>query len=310
MSRRAFLGIAGAAGVMLAGACSSDGQSSAKPGTVKHRFGETTVPAPPQRVVSAGLTDQDFLLAVGVVPIAITTWWGEQPFGVWPWALPKLGAAQPATLTLDNGIPVEAIAALKPDLIVATNAGVDQDTYMRLSQIAPTIPQSGDEPFFEPWKTQADAIGSAVFKVDEMKTLVTQVDDNLGQVKQANPEFDGKKALLLQGRLDGTNVVATARGPRTDFLTALGLQVPDSVTGANGVIPRDQLPRVLDTADVLIWTTETEQEETILRGDNAIGKRRNVFTGRDLSAAIAFSSPLSLPVVAETLPPKLKAALG
>src|SRR5512132_3937066 len=103
--------------------------------TVKHLFGETKVPAPPKRVVSAGFTDQDDLLAVGVVPIAVTNWWGDQPFGVWPWALPKLGGAQPEVLDLNDGIQVDRIAALKPDLIVATTAGVDQDTYNKLSEI-------------------------------------------------------------------------------------------------------------------------------------------------------------------------------
>ena len=37
---------------------------------------------------------------------------------------------------------------------------------------------------------------------------------------------------------------------------------------------------------------------------------RNVFTGRDLGAAIIFSSPLSLPAVADALPPMLRTALG
>jgi iron complex transport system substrate-binding protein len=32
---------------------------------------------------------------------------------------------------------------------------------------------------------------------------------------------------------------------------------------------------------------------------------RNVFTGKDLAGAIDFSSPLSLPVVADQLPPML-----
>ena len=39
------------------------------------------------------LTEQDDLLALGVVPIAITDWFGGEPFGVWPWAPPKLGGA-------------------------------------------------------------------------------------------------------------------------------------------------------------------------------------------------------------------------
>ena len=159
LSRRGFFGVAGAAGLVIIAACSSDKSADSSPSevTVKHQFGETTVAAPPKRVVSAGFTEQDDLLAVGVVPIAVTNWWGDQPFAVWPWAQPKLGSAQPTILSLDNGLEFDKIAALKPDLIIATNAGVDQDSYDRLSSIAPTIPQSGDQPFFEPWKVQATA---------------------------------------------------------------------------------------------------------------------------------------------------------
>ncbi len=127
-------------------------------------------------MVSAGYTEQDDLLAVGVVPIAVTNWWGDQPFAVWPWAQSKLGGAQPVVLNLDNGIPVDQIAGLKPDLIVAINAGVDADTYQKLSAIAPTVPQADGDAFFEPWKDQATAIGQAVFQADQMKSLIDAVD--------------------------------------------------------------------------------------------------------------------------------------
>src|ERR1700754_5195758 len=156
---------------MSATVAAVDACSPEKPGTVagdgsvtvKHIFGETKIPAAPKRVVSAGFTEQDDLLAVGIVPIAVTNWWGDQPFGVWPWALPKLGSAQPEVLNLGDGIQIDKIAELKPDLIVATNAGVDQETYDKLSGIAPTIAQSGEEAFFEPWKNQAATISQAVF---------------------------------------------------------------------------------------------------------------------------------------------------
>src|SRR6478736_8298243 len=159
-------------GTALVAACSSPKPGEvAKDGsiTVKHIFGETKIPAPPKRVVSAGFTEQDDLLAVGVVPIAVTDWFGGEPFGVWPWAQPKLGGAQPAVLSLADGIQVDQIAALKPDLIVATNAGLDADTYAKLSAIAPTVAQSGQDAFFEPWKDQADTIGQAVFQGRQMK---------------------------------------------------------------------------------------------------------------------------------------------
>src|SRR5690348_11981362 len=141
-SRRGFFGIAAATGMTIAAARSAQIMASAAPGggvTVTHAFGTTFVPAPPKRVVSAGFTEQDDLLALGVVPIATTEWFGDEPFAVWPWAQAKLGGARPTVLSIYDGIQVDQIAALKPDLIVATNAGVNDDTYQQLSAIAPTI---------------------------------------------------------------------------------------------------------------------------------------------------------------------------
>ena len=313
-SRRRFLAMTAA--VATAAACGSQKPGSvAKDGsvTVKHMFGETKIPAPPKRVVSAGYTEQDDLLSVGVVPIAVTNWWGDQPFGVWPWAMPKLGGAQPEVLDLANGIQIDRIAALKPDLIVATNAGVDQDTYTKLSGIAPTIAQSGQDAFFEPWKEQAAAIGQAVFKFDQMAALVKEVEDKFTAAGTTNAQFTGKKVLLLQGALVDDAVQVLTPGWRSDFLTQMGLVVPD--TGGS-VITRDRMESVLDGVDVLIWMTESDDQQAALLADptiamlRATAAKRNVFTGKDLAGAIAFASPLSYPVVADQLPPALAMALG
>ena len=193
-------------------------------------FGETKIPAPPKRVVSAGLTEQDDLLAVGVIPIAVTDWFGGEPFGVWPWAQPKLGGAQPVVLSLADGVQVDQIAALKPDLIVATNAGLDQDTYTKLTAIAPTIAQSGQDAFFEPWKDQATTIGQAVFKHDEMQALIAAVEEKFAAAGTNNPQFAGKKVLLLQGALGRDGVQVMTPGWRTDFLTQMGFVVADAST--------------------------------------------------------------------------------
>jgi iron complex transport system substrate-binding protein len=276
--------------------------SSKKPGeiagdgsvTVKHVFGETKVPAPPKRVVSAGLTEQDDLLAVGVIPIAVTDWFGGEPFAVWPWAQPKLGGAQPVVLNLVDGVPVEAIASLRPDLIVATSAGLDQETYNRLAAIAPTIAQSGQDAFFEPWKVQASAIGQAVFKHDEMQSLIAAVEEKFAAVGTNNAQFAGKKALLLEGTLGPDGPAVMTPGWRNEFLRQMGLAVADSV----------------DAADVLIWVTESDAQQGALLTDPAIKRRRNAFTGKELAGAIAFASPLSYPVVAEQLPALIARAIA
>jgi iron complex transport system substrate-binding protein len=298
LSRRGFLTLTAGAALVAAGCDSKKPGEVAKDGsiTVTHLFGETKVPKPPTRVVSAGLTEQDDLLALGVVPIAVTDWFGDQPFGVWPWAQPKLGTAQPVVLSLADGLQIDQIASLRPDLIVAVNAGLDEDTYNRLSNIAPTIAQSGPDAFFEPWKDQAGAVGQAVFKHDDMQGLIGGIEQKFKSVLDANPPFNGKKALLLRGRLDNGKPRALDPGWRSEFLTQMGFTIADRA----------------EAADVLIWCTEGDDDQAALLADPAIAQRgrRNVFTGKDLAAAIAFGSPLSYPLVADQLPARIAQALA
>jgi len=295
-------------------ACSSGKAPTATTGpggsvTITHTFGETTIPGPPKRVVSAGFTGQDDLLALGIVPIAVTNWFGDQPFGVWPWAAAKLGRAKPVVLNLDNGIQVQQIAGLKPDLIVATDAGLDQDTYQKLAAIAPTLPQSGGDAFFEPWKDQATAIGQAVFQSGQIKSLISGVDKSFAAVADKYPQFKNKRVLLLQGKFHEDNLVATI-GWRAEFLTQMGLAVPESVAQMavdqeRAFIPHDKITSALEGADVLVWTTEDEKGQAALRANHDVvaARSRSVFTTKEQAGAIAYASPLSYPLVADQLPP-------
>jgi iron complex transport system substrate-binding protein len=311
------------AGLALATAACSSQKSGTVAGdgsvTITHAFGDTKITSPPKRVVSAGFTEQDDLLALGVVPIAITDWFGGEPFGVWPWALPKLGAAQPVVLNLFNGIQVDQIAALKPDLIVATNAGLDQDTYTKLSAIAPTIAQSGQSAFFEQWKDQATAIGQAVFKADDMTKLIGAVDAKFTDVGKNNPTFKDKKIVVVSATTYEDAYDLTPPGWRTEFLGQMGFAIPDAVNSFvkddRAQVPKDKLASVLDTADVVVWKTESDEEQGALVADQTFAAlkstktNRNVFTGKDLAGALAFTSVLSYPFVADQLPPMISKVL-
>ena len=312
-TRRNVLALTAVAAVLTAcrsekpGAVASDGSV-----TVTHAFGETKIPKPPTRVVSAGLNDADDLLALGVVPVAITDWFGGEPFGVWPWAQARLGDATPAVLSLADGVQIEQIAAARPDLIVATTAGLDKDTYQALTAIAPTIAQSGRSAFFEPWRDQAALIGQATFPHDDMTTMVSDIDASLKKVKDDHPEFADKTVLMLDGRVDDAGARVTGPAWRRAFLTDMGLTLVD----ADGTIARDRLSRVLDSADVVIWTTESDEEQAALLADpivaaaRATTRKHTVFTGKELAGAIAYASVLSYPVVIDKLPPLIAAALS
>ena len=316
-NRRGFLRAGAAAGLLVfaaPAACSSHKPPPASTGgggplTITHAFGETTIPEPPKRVVSAGFTGQDDLLALGIVPVAVTNWFGDQPFGVWPWAQPKLGNAKPVVLNLDNGIQIQQIAGLKPDLIVATDAGLDQDTYQKLAAIAPTLAQSDGDAFFEPWKDQAKAIGQAVYQSGQITSLINGVDKGFTAVADKYPQFKNKRVVLLQGKLHDDNVVATT-GWRTEFLTQMGLTIPESIAALavdqeRAFIPRDKIKSVLGAADLLIWTTESDKDQADLLANPDVAelRSRSVFTTKDQAGAIAYASPLSYPLVADQLPP-------
>jgi iron complex transport system substrate-binding protein len=316
-NRRGFLRAGAAAGLLVfaaPAACSSHKPPPAStagggPLTVTHAFGETTIPEPPKRVVSAGFTGQDDLLALGIVPVAVTAWFGDQPFGVWPWAQSKLGNAKPVVLNLDNGIQVKQIAGLKPDLIVATDAGLDQDTYQKLAAIAPTLAQSDGDAFFEPWKDQAKAIGQAVYQSGQITSLINGVDKGFTAVADQHPQFKNKRVVLLQGKVHSDNVVAMT-GWRTEFLTQMGLTIPESIAPMavdqeRAFIPRDKIKSVLGAADLLIWTTESDKDQADLLANPDVAelRSRSVFTTKDQAGAIAYASPLSYPLVADQLPP-------
>nr|WP_296779854.1 ABC transporter substrate-binding protein [Rhodococcus sp. (in: high G+C Gram-positive bacteria)] len=312
------------ASALLVSACSSSSDDenattngetgSAFPVTVEHAFGETTIDSEPLRVVVAGYTEQDTVLALGVKPVAVTEWYGEQPYATWPWAQEALGDAKPEVLSADDGFQYERIAALDPDLIVATNAGLDQESYTKLSELAPTIAHSGDYTAnFEPWDIQARSIGEALGKTDEVEDLIAGIDEKFAAAKSAHPEFDGSKAIFLQNAFYDGAAIAYQNGLSTDFLTDLGFVVPSDIDafappegGGQANIPLENLS-VLNSADVLLWATETPEDRSALETQpvyqnlDAVKENKLVFTDGVTAGAIYFTSLLSLPYVIDNL---------
>ena len=136
-----------------------------------------------------------------------------------------------------------------------------------------------------------------------MKSLIDGVGQKFAAVAQKIRGWLGKKALLMQGTLWQGTVVATAAGWRTDFLNQMGLVIADSIKPFGGdnraVIPRDHIKAVLDSADVVIWTTESPDDQKALLADpdvaasQATTQNRHIFTTKEQAGAIAFSSVLA-----------------
>ena len=194
-TRRQFL-IGGAAlAALLVGCSGSDAEAPTSSGsggdrfpvTIKHRYGRTMIPREPQRVVSVGITEQDALPALGVIPVATTEYFGEHPGAIHPWARDALGdAALPEVLSEE--LDFEKIAALRPDLILGTHSGMTDQDYPKLSAIAPTVAQSEGYPNYStPWQEETATIGRATGRALQAQALVAEVEAQFAQACKRHP---------------------------------------------------------------------------------------------------------------------------
>lgn len=299
--------------------------AAAFPVTIAHKFGSTTIPAPPQRVVALGYNDQDALLALGVTPLAVRYWFGPQTQQVWPWAQEKLNGPQPQVLNMPFGeLNFEQIAALRPDLIVAVGAGITAEEYATLSAIAPTLAQSDAYvDFGMPWQEQTLVIGRALGAETRARELVTALEQRFAQVRAQHPNFADATVAIAMPSSDGQVLVSGPQHERQRVLSALGLQLPAELAQLAGdqfygTLSGERLD-LLDT-DVLIWTVSSAAERATIE-NNPIYQQLDVAregraivldsSGNDglVGPALVFSSVLSLPLVLDELTPQIAAAL-
>jgi iron complex transport system substrate-binding protein len=315
--RRLLIGFAAA--VLIAGCASGAAPQAAAPATitVPHKFGETMVPTQPQRVVSLGYTEQDAILAFGVVPVAVRYAFGPRDDAIFPWADAAAGDARPEILPREE-IDFEKIAALQPDLIMAVTAGLDQQQYDTLSRIAPTVVQPAEYvDFGTPWQVQTRVTGQALGRPERAEELVAQVEARFAEVKAAHPELAGRTLALSGPMYEGAYPFHATDDTRTRFFGALGMVVPPELDAAAGdsfygTVSRENASML--NADVLIWQAGSPQERAEIESDPILGALPVVREGRALFMdgtdydALQFSSALSLPYLLDQFVPRLSAA--
>jgi iron complex transport system substrate-binding protein len=308
-------------------ACSAGGSSSAPsapegtfPATATHKYGQTVVEEAPERVVSLGLADQDAILALGTVPVAIRENPGSRPWATGPWAADRLQGAQPQVLPAGDVTP-DAVAALKPDLIVAITAGLTREQYDAFARIAPTVAGPADAPDGAvAWQDATKLTGAALGLPGEADQLVRKVEDTFLEAEESHPELAGATvAAVRPSTTDAGSFMAwSSQDLRGRFLRDLGMQLPDEVdqragTGLYATLPADQLS-TLDRADaIMVVGTEAERAAfAALPGYgqlNLVQQSKVVTLDDEQSAALSFGSVLSLPSVVDELSGRIARAI-
>jgi iron complex transport system substrate-binding protein len=289
--------------------------SSAFPVTVEHKFGSTEIQEQPERVVTVGYTDQDAVLAFGVVPTGVGDFLGGYNWRERPWAQEALGGAEPEVVG-GQEINFEAVAAQRPDLIFAINAGLEEADYERLSKIAPTVAQSGDYiDFGMPWEEQTLLVGRALGQEEQARKIVADVEAKFEQVREEHPEFEGKTAILAYGGPDGYGAYATG-DTRSRFFTDLGFKLPEQVDELAGdsfftEFSQEQF-RLLDEDLVVMFGPEDNiLANPVVKRLDAVDEGRMVFLDLtdQFAGALGFASALSLGYLLDTEIDTLAAAV-
>jgi iron complex transport system substrate-binding protein len=290
-------------------------EASAFPVTVEHKFGTTKIDSEPERVVTVGYTDQDITLALGVVPVGVGDFLGGYDWRTRPWAQDALGGAEPKVVS-GQEINYEAVAAQRPDLIIAINAGLQKADYEKLSQIAPTVAQSGDYiDFGMPWDEQTLLVGKALGREQQAEQVVDRVKAKFAAVRKAHPEFEGKTAILAYGGPDGYGAYAT-QDTRSRFLTDLGFKVPeriDQLAGDSFFVQFSQEQfRLMDQDVVVMYGSQKDiLANPVFKRLDAVKQDRVIYVDLtdQFAGALGFASALSLPWLLDESEPMFAAAV-
>ena len=204
------------------------------PRTVVHQQGETTINAAPAKVVVISTGQADAMLALGMCPMGSTT---------------ASGAEDPVAQYLKDAYPeqasaIEAIGALKPDLILTNKAGKDDaDTlYKNLTAIAPTVVMRGTGQF---WKIDFLLLADALGKREAARSLLETFRKESAEAGSALSSVGTISLLRKNGEKLRVFGPASFAG---SVVADMGLQRPDAQQFTDGV-SQELSSETLDKAD-------------------------------------------------------------
>jgi iron complex transport system substrate-binding protein len=272
----------------------------------------------------------DVALALGVVPVGMPKdEWGNNAHGSTPWkdaALERLGAPigsdrAPAQYSEADGIDYTAIAAVRPDVILAAYSGLTKQEYDKLSKIAPVVAYP-ERAYGTPWQDSTLEIGKALGREDQARRLVERTEKVIADEVAKYPQLAGKS--FIYGNLDPASAdsinLYTAIDNRSRFLTEIGMKQAEVVTANTkgdaafyiswSAERADQL-----AADVFVTWVPDEKTQAQIASDPLLGQIPAIARGswvaepdNTLTLAISAASPLSLPWALEAFLPDLGAA--
>jgi iron complex transport system substrate-binding protein len=300
--------------------------ADAFPVTIEHALGSTTIEKEPTRVVAVGYAEADYPLSLGVVPVGadkIEYAGNENSSSDWfDEALAEIdGAEQPTRFSTADGVPVDEIVKLQPDLVTATQSGITQDEYDKLTEAGIPVIAYPNAPYNTTWQESLDMVGQALGRTELAGEIKTETEQVISDTAAKFPELAGKTFTFAGPNADPSSFwVYTTMDNRPRLMVELGMANSPFVDERSE--PGQFLFNVsaerteqLD-ADVFLTYATSEKNVQELADSPLFQQIPAVADNRwyatvDVTEAVGLSapSPLSIPGAMERYIPKVAAAL-
>ena len=286
------------------------------PVVIEHEFGTTEIPAEPERIVTLGTSEHDYVYALGVQPVGIRPNSPAQAFAVWPWTEEYVVGDDPALIGLPE-LNAEQVAAFDPDVIFMIDAFLDTGDYETLSQLAPVVARPpGVEPGEVDWRTIQRIVGRALDRSGDAERVIADVEERFDAVVEQHPEFVGSEASIAFLRGDGRLGSFRIDDIAYEFLAELGFSAPPALVGSGDAASQLGAERIdLLDADVVMWSLDGATISTLRELPTwpialpAAQERREVLMDPITVTALVESSPLALDYLLDRLVDDLAAAV-
>lgn len=156
--------------------------------SIEHAMGTTEVPKAPKKVVILTNEGTEALLALGVKPAGAANSWTEEWY---PHIKKDMEGVK--GLGKEDSINLEAVAALKPDLIIG-NKMRHEKIYSKLQSIAPTV---FSNTLRGEWKENFKFYSKVLSKEAEGEKLIADFDNRIKTIKESSKDkLDTKVSLV------------------------------------------------------------------------------------------------------------------
>ncbi len=295
--------------------------STSYPLVLDSPFGQTTLEAKPTKVAVVSFVDLDIALALGVLPV-IAPQYGDTALDPWSAdAVAALGQGELTTYDSTDGTDFEAIAAAKPDVILATSGWTLDTDYEQLSKIAPIVSFQGEDGLAAmTWSDRTAEAATALDLTPAGEQAVADVDTAFADAAAANPEFAGKTITYAVIHPDQITYISYA-GSDMKFFTDLGFTLPATASQfseTNDAVSRENVD-LLD-ADVLligypfgdegVLTRSALESDPLFQQIPAVAGGHYAVVDDAVASPLAYPTPLSQTWVLEQLLPVLQAAVA